>query len=172
MTEAGFSESAIDSFCAKSLKHTQYTIHTFGRRHNDTNKHSFSRSNTLLIHKESVREFCEERKTHDLRPAFSRVSSSRLEDLLSVCKTCSLTSDPWNENDLVSLHAYNFFQLPLKHKERQTEQYLLCVGPYSIVWWTRCCMPLRPQSLPSPCHKHTTITVSKRVHFIILSISI
>ena len=32
--------------------------------------------------------------THDFNPAFSSVISSRLEDLLSVCKTCSVTSDP------------------------------------------------------------------------------
>lgn len=33
-------------------------------------------------------------KTYDFSPAFSRVISSRLDDLLTVCRTCSVTSDP------------------------------------------------------------------------------
>lgn len=35
--------------------------------------------------------------TYDLSPAFSRVSSSRLLDLLTVCRTWSTTSDPWRQ---------------------------------------------------------------------------
>lgn len=33
-------------------------------------------------------------ETYDLSPAFSSVSSSRLLDLLTVCRTWSTTSDP------------------------------------------------------------------------------
>lgn len=33
-------------------------------------------------------------ETYDLSPAFSRVSSSKLLDLLTVCRTWSTTSDP------------------------------------------------------------------------------
>lgn len=36
-------------------------------------------------------------ETYDLSPAFSRVSSSRLLDLLTVCRTWSTTSDPWRQ---------------------------------------------------------------------------
>lgn len=35
------------------------------------------------------------RETYDFKPAFSRVSSSRLLDLLTVCRTWSTTSEPW-----------------------------------------------------------------------------
>lgn len=34
-------------------------------------------------------------ETYDFKPAFSRVSSSRLLDLLTVCRTWSTTSEPW-----------------------------------------------------------------------------
>lgn len=34
-------------------------------------------------------------QTHDFSPAFSSVISSRLEDLLTVCRICSVTSDPF-----------------------------------------------------------------------------
>lgn len=37
--------------------------------------------------------------SYDLSPAFSRVSSSRLLDLLTVCSTWSTTSDPWRRED-------------------------------------------------------------------------
>lgn len=40
------------------------------------------------------REASEEEETYDLSPAFSRVSSSRLLDLLTVWRTWSTTSEP------------------------------------------------------------------------------
>ncbi len=39
-------------------------------------------------------------ETYDLSPAFSSVSSSRLLDLLTVCRTWSTTSDPWKQNNV------------------------------------------------------------------------
>lgn len=54
-----------------------------------------------------------------MRPVFSSVISSRLDDLLIVCKTCSVTSEPFRkeEKDKNEPKCINYVIVPLKAED-------------------------------------------------------
>lgn len=71
------------------------------------------------------------KETYDLSPAFSKVSSSRLLDLLTVCRTWSTTSDPWRQTTYTLVTRG--FQLKLNEEPSESEKQAVIRLYFSIL---------------------------------------